>query len=267
MRQNLAGSNFTIPPTRGSNIHVMGEIISAKNFSGDNLYIFYEIRLPEHWQFNTQDYYDPRATETDESDLVNRRRSTTQNSRAVPYGPDRKPISHFSFPLAYNFLVDEEGMNRRWPIISLQVNSCDDWGRHRIEGYGFLELPNQSGFHQLSIHTWRPVESLYAEIHSFYLGGSVRVENPWELTETFSYDEQGEKSVINRYGLHTESSGSVQFQLSVAIQTHDEMERQQRLAQDLQLKQKNELAWRQREKKAKLVLDRTSAKLGYNLPI
>lgn len=126
-------------------------------------------------------------------------------------------------------------------------------------GYGFLQLPNTPGFHQISIQTWRPIESLNSEIQSFYLGGSVRIENPWELSSTYSLDEEGEKSVVNRYGLSTQSGGSVQFQLSVAIQTQDELDKQREAANILIHKQKSELAWRRNEKKAKVIIDRTNA--------
>ena len=53
--------------------------------------------------------------------------------------------SHFCFPLDYQFVAQREAMNKR-PYIILQVNSVDSWNRHRIEGYGFLRIPEQPGY-------------------------------------------------------------------------------------------------------------------------
>ena len=61
------------------------------------------------------------------------------------------------------------------PYILLQVNSKDSWNRHRIEGYGFVRMPKEAGYHNIEVDCWRPRASLDAEIHSFFLGGSVRI--------------------------------------------------------------------------------------------
>jgi len=262
-RQNLAGEGFTVPPGRGAKVYIMGELLSAKNFEEDNLYIFLETKLPDNWQYNQEDYYDPRATSTDQSDLINRKRTTTHVSRCVPSGSYRKPTAHFCFPLCWNLIATEEALQKNWPEVCVQVNSVDSWGRHRVQGYGFLQMPNTPGFHRVSVRTWRPVESLYAEVHSFYLGGSVRVENPWELSKTFSLDEEGEKSVVNRYGLSTKSGGSVEFQVSVLVQTQEELETQKNRAKALNLKQKAELARRRQQKTSNVLSQAGSAFLGF----
>ena len=62
------------------------------------------------------------------------------------------------------------------PYLLLQVNSVDDWGRHRIEGYGFIRFPVEPGYHKLEVETWRPRGSLSDEIHSFFLGGGIRIQ-------------------------------------------------------------------------------------------
>ena len=241
----------------GAKVSVVGELTTAKDFSEDNLYVTLETRLPEGWHWNLEDYEDPRATETDESDLINRGRAITQLARAVPYGEERKPVAHFSFPLSWSFLASPQGLQTAWPQVLIQVNSCDSWHRYRIEGYGFLQLPTQAGFHQLSVRTYRPLENLYAEVYSFFLGGSVKVENPWDMAQTFTLDEEGQKTNVNRFGLATVSSGKVLFNLSVAIQEHGLMEQARKQAKALNHKQKTELAWRSQEKKAHFVLGQT----------
>ena len=258
LRQNLAGENFTEPPRYGAKVCIMGEILTAFDFEEDNLYLFTEIRLPEGWSFNDEDYYDPRATDTDESDLINRKRSITHTVKSTASPDDRKPIAHFSFPFSYCLFADS--LLSDWPKVCVQVNSVDSWERHRIMGYGFLEFPPSPGFHELSVQTWRPIESVQTEIYSFYLGGSVRIENPWELCDSSAPDESGNESVVNRYGLHTRSSGSVQFRFSILTQTLEAREASRQEAQKLNLKQKSELARRRREKRSEII-ERTAKQL------
>jgi hypothetical protein len=57
-----------------------------------------------------------------------------------------KSVHHFCFPVLWSFLVTEQGLAGKWPEVLVQVNSCDTWGRHRIQGYGFLKFPNTPGF-------------------------------------------------------------------------------------------------------------------------
>ena len=73
----------------------------------------------------------------------------------------------------------------------MQVNSVDDWGRHRIEGYGWVRIPLEAGYHTLEVETWRPRGSLHSEVFSYFLGGSIRLLKLEELIRTKYLDEQG----------------------------------------------------------------------------
>ena len=123
-------------------------------------------------------------------------------------------VSHFSFPLDFQFMAQSDSMEKR-PYMLLQVNSVDSWGRHRIEGYGFVRFPAEPGYHKLEVETWRPRGSLGSEIHSFFLGGSIRIHKLEELIRTQYLDEQGESDVVNRFGLETENSGKVRVNLNM----------------------------------------------------
>jgi Ciliary basal body-associated, B9 protein len=256
LRQNLAGNKFIIPPLMGGKVNIIGELVYAENFEEDNLYIFLETKFGEEWEYNKEDYDDPQIRPSDESDLINRSRSITQVSKAIPVGSDRKPVSYFSFPLAWSFIAGESGLKGEWPKVCVQVNSLDSSGKHKIQGYGFLEFPSRPGFYKISVPTCRPIESLYSEVHSFYLGGSVRVEDPWTLSKTFTLDENGENSTINRYGFTTQTGGDVVFQLNVVVQTNEELLRQIEIAGEINRKQKKELKWKQQQRKNIEMLNR-----------
>lgn len=260
LRQNLAGNKFITPLPMGGKVYIMGELMYAKNFEEDDLYVFLDTKLNEGWEYNTEDYDDPRIQESDQSDLINRPRSITQISRAVPSGFNRKPVSKFSFPLAWSLLASDGGLAHEWPKVLVQVNSADSWGRHKILGYGFLEFPSKAGFYQISVPTSRPIESLYSEIHGFYLGGSVRVENPWVLTESATSNDQGEKTSVNRYGVSSLSGGEVIFQLNVVVQTTTEMLKQVEIVENINKKQKKELRWKREQRKNQQIINREQAR-------
>lgn len=261
LRQNLAGNQFITPDPRGGKVYIMGELSSAKNFEEDNIYIFLETRLPsDDWEYNTEDYDDPRIQPEDQSDLINRVRSVTQTSRAIPTGIKRKPVSYFSFPLAWSLRASDQALIGEWPKVCLQVNSVDSWGKHKILGYGFLEFPSQPGFYNISVETCRPVEDLYSEVHSFYLGGSVRVEDPWEMAKSFELNELGEKSQVNRYGFRTQSGGKVNFQINVVVQSNVELLKQVEMVEAVNKKQKKELKWKREQRKRKQIIEREQEK-------
>lgn len=79
-------------------------------------------------------------------------------------------------------------------------------------------MPVEPGFHQIEIETWRPRGSLKSEIHSYFLGGSIRVQSIEELVRTKYIDEKGEADVVNRFGLETVDSGKVRINLNMCTQ-------------------------------------------------
>jgi hypothetical protein len=120
----------------------------------------------------------------------------------------------------YDFLKIYLLIEDKRPYLLLQVNSVDSWSRHRVEGYGFLRMPLEPGYHEVEIDTWRPRGSLFTEIHSFFLGGSVRILKLEELIRTRNIDEHGKADIVNRFGLETEDSGKVKINLNICFQNY-----------------------------------------------
>jgi len=69
----------------------------------------------------------------------------------------------------------------------------------------------------LEIDTWRPRASISTEIHSFFLGGSVRVQNITEIVRTAYRSSDHRDEVVNRFGLETEDSGKIKINLNVCF--------------------------------------------------
>eukprot|EP00826_Nyctotherus_ovalis_P059030 TRINITY_DN8175_c0_g1_i1.p1 TRINITY_DN8175_c0_g1~~TRINITY_DN8175_c0_g1_i1.p1 ORF type:complete len:219 (-),score=48.34 TRINITY_DN8175_c0_g1_i1:241-852(-) len=137
--------------------------------------------------------------------------------------------SNFCFPFDYQLLTPQESspnpdepaasLCTRWPSLLMQVNSVDSWGRHRIEGYGYVTFPSTPGYYEQSISTWRPKGSLYAKIHSYFLGGSVRILELENILQSSRLDEFGHKDIVNRFGLETETSGTLKITFNITRQS------------------------------------------------
>lgn len=78
-----------------------------------------------------------------------------------------------------------------------------------------MRVPQEAGYHQITVECWRPRGSLNSEIHSFFLGGSLRIHKLEEIVRTKYIDEQGKCDIVNRFGLETENSGKVQLNLNL----------------------------------------------------
>jgi hypothetical protein len=76
-------------------------------------------------------------------------------------------------------------------------------------------MPLEPGYHELEFDTWRPRGSITSEIHSFFLGGSIRILKLEELIRTKYLNEDGQADIVNRFGLETEDSGKVRVNLNL----------------------------------------------------
>ncbi len=66
-----------------------------------------------------------------------------------------------------------------------------------------------------------------SEVHSFFLGGSVRILRLEELIRTRHISEQGKADIVNRFGLETEDAGKIRVNLNICWQSksHFKMQR------------------------------------------
>src|SRR5438105_1205768 len=83
-----------------------------------------------------------------------------------------------------------------------------------------MRVPSEPGYHEVEIDTWRPRGSLTSEIHSFFLGGSIRILKLEELIRTKYLDENGKAEIVNRFGLETEDSGRIKINLNICYQNY-----------------------------------------------
>ncbi len=202
------GEGFLKTPAREEHrerVNIIGEIMSATGFDYPDLYVFFQMLLSKDWGFEDEVEYNITDPVEVEKTQINKRRSSTHIAKSTVI-LDKKSgeylhRSNFCFPFDYQMLTPQESvydprseappvmMTTRWPSLLMQVNSVDSWGRHRIEGYGYLTFPSEPGFYEQTVATWRPKGTLYTQIHSYFLGGSVRIIELENLLQSWHVDE------------------------------------------------------------------------------
>lgn len=185
-------------------MNIFGEVASLTNFVEKKLYLFYELSLPLGWKVdNENEYYLIYKAENIIEENINKLKSISQVSESYvnPYiehdknsienGMDSQFnfIHNLSLPFELELLSHESALGKLSPKMLFQVNSVDSDGRHRIEGYCFLEIPNETGSYNFQVPCYKPKEDNYMKIFSYFLGGSRKIPDIKELTKTASKNE------------------------------------------------------------------------------
>ncbi|XP_072530457.1 tectonic-like complex member MKS1 [Salminus brasiliensis] len=194
---SLVGQDFEMPPPGILRLMVNGEIISAQGYEYDNLYVNFFLELPNSW------FSVPFQSLS----------GVTQTCRTRTLGKDN--VAFFSYPFSFECFFRKEDESEdsllQWPVLYFKVLSLDFWQRYRTEGYGYLVIPSTPGYHRLTCHTWRPLQTgTVAELRRFFIGGAPELEDISDVRvpSTFKGDR------LSRFGFRTQTTGSVTFNLN-----------------------------------------------------
>lgn len=241
LKQNLVGEGFARPPSEGRiRVNIIGEITRAERFAADKIYLNYELDKPNYWRFDNEDEEDYAHEPPELRNELNRLASTTNvaTPNVIYESGETIPVFHYSFPIDWQFLIDEDLLMDKWPKIIIQVNSLDTWGRYRVEGYGFVEIPRYCGLHKIEVKTWKPYETQESKNFSFFLGGSIRVKEPKDIAKTSHRLDYDENAILNRFSTTSESAGSVFLTLNVIKQTETVMQERRKEFRDTKHKER-----------------------------
>ena len=130
-------------------------------------------------------------------------------------------MAHFSFPfefqLLYGWCKENPEDLIKWPTLYLEVYSLDSWQRHRVEGYGYCQIPDVAGSTAVEIDMWRPKgDGLYDEMGRFFVGGTPELQ---DLTYTKDPSADGNGSKLNKFYFKTITTGTVTLKWNTLIQT------------------------------------------------
>ncbi|XP_070699949.1 tectonic-like complex member MKS1 [Pempheris klunzingeri] len=193
---SLVGQDFEMPPAGVLRYLMNGEIVSAKGFEYDNLYIHFFMELPNNWS----------------SLSFQSLSGVTQTCRTRTLGKEN--VAFFSYPFSFEafYMCEKESEESipQWPVIYFKVLSLDSWQRYRTEGYGYLLFPAMPGKHTITCHTWRPLQTgTVSSLRRFFIGGSPELEDLSYVRIPGTF--KGER--LSRFGFCTETTGSVTFNL------------------------------------------------------
>ena len=192
--------------------HVLLEVVKASGFEADQLYIHYEVRLPprDEWTW----------VNADKRNLTERAIegvSQTVKTRVDQHG---KVVAHFCFPIELELLYCNQTPSEepfRVPQLLIQVKSRDRWERHRTEGYGFIRIAAKAGTYSRIVKTWKVGGSIRQKLAEHLIGGALHLDNPmYAAVPELSKDG----SFLNRYGFHSDPSGSVEIRMNVMKQVY-----------------------------------------------
>lgn len=229
----------SLAPTNEAELHVVGEISGASNFSGHSFLISYEIVAGTQWKH-------VEGAERGTSHVMENSPFSTIGLLGSSSGGGGGEFA-WSLPIDVHYRLSSV---QGWPKISVQVWSVDEYGRKDLAGYGvaFLPMPGQSvannicssqssyngtvghisssdngagnsttgrggGRHKITIETWKPTPShgnfasrVYSQVRQMVMGG-----NPVLRDDSLVYNND------QRYKLHTMSSGHVHANVSVMM--------------------------------------------------
>ncbi|XP_069337243.1 tectonic-like complex member MKS1 isoform X4 [Eulemur rufifrons] len=205
---SLVGTDFEMTAPGTLRLFVNGEVVSAQGYEYDNLYVHFFVELP------TTNWSSPAFQQLS---------GITQTCATKSLGMDK--VAYFCYPFTFEafFLHKDESADAlpEWPVLYCEVLSLDFWQRYRVEGYGAVVLPATPGSYTLTVSTWRPLElGTVAELRRFFIGGSLELEDPSYVRIPGTF--KGER--LSRFGLRTETTGSVTFRLHCLQQSRAFME-------------------------------------------
>mmetsp|Transcript_7138 Transcript_7138/g.12372 ORF Transcript_7138/g.12372 Transcript_7138/m.12372 type:complete len:611 (+) Transcript_7138:335-2167(+) len=209
LRKNLVGSKFEALPGPSPNalrVILNMELMSARGFNYDNLYIEYFVKLgPGWWTSNKKAL-----------------RGVTQISKTTTYPVDPlskedpmgafTKVAHFCFPIELELVAQEEPKPSEWPTIYFQVASYDQWDRFRTVAYCYLPVfqccPG-SQVHRLA--TWKPAGNINERMHTFFVGGAPELDDITYLATPAGFNGKA----LNKYGFAADASGEVKVRTSM----------------------------------------------------
>eukprot|EP00959_Pyramimonas_sp_CCMP1952_P309564 6478587-Pyramimonas_sp.AAC.1 len=211
LRRNLVGNEFTPlpgPSPKAMRVTLLAEIVSARGFHYNNLYVEYVIKLGSGW-WNGKDQPLRGVTQISKTTTY----PTSPLSKEDPLGPGTK-VAHFCFPIELELVTQEEPKPSEWPTIYFQVASYDQWDRYRTVAYGYLPLGNCSpGTQEHRLTTWKPTGTVKDRMHTFFVGGAPELADITYMNTPAGFNGKA----LNKYGFSTDVSGEVKIRTNMLL--------------------------------------------------
>ncbi|KAK5638627.1 hypothetical protein RI129_012922 [Pyrocoelia pectoralis] len=202
MKLDKGYREFEIPPKNKLSVYLFLEILSARNFECNTVYVQYFIDLPPHWNCKNS------AT----------LKGCTQTSSWL----NNERVAYFGLPLEicleYDFQEIREGEILKPPSIYFEVVSKDSWDRFRSEGLAYIILPvTQAGVYNYELRCLRICpDGITGNLRRCFIGDFSNYENI-----IWASISGANENCVNRYGIRTEGTGQINIRIGVLQQSQE----------------------------------------------
>ncbi|XP_063926830.1 tectonic-like complex member MKS1 [Zophobas morio] len=193
-------SNFHLPPKNKLQIYLFFEILWAKEFEYDTVYVQYFIDLPPEW------------TCVDKKQL----QGITQTCHTK--GEDN--VAHFGHVFDVTLDYNIEGLAKKIPkspYIYFEIISKDTWSRYRTEGLTYKNLPvAKPGNYRFELQCFRLIpDSISGQLRRFFVGDCSNYNDITWIGLPKDYDG----FFLNKYGTNTVGTGQIGIRVNVIQQS------------------------------------------------
>ncbi|DBA04982.1 TPA: hypothetical protein N0F65_006984 [Lagenidium giganteum] len=211
-RSGQGTANASIKPDapRERRVAILMELVSLYGADADTkIYVDYELHgLSPQWK--------PQTTALD---------GQTQLSQGADIA-DIGNMHAFNFHVRYDLgwhnaskapgTAPEADVNDRVGVVLMRAFACDSWKRKKLIGCGELHVPTTSGFNDVNVRLWKPVQSIREQMEDYFIGMD-------ELVPRFD-SHAHQQAFRSRLGLETESAAChLRVRLNVAIERPQEV--------------------------------------------
>lgn len=160
-------------------LHLIGQLAYASEFKHPSLFVIFHIEAGSKWKAYSG--------------------LTEGQSQVSSKNSDGNCV--FSHPIDVLFSTTSIV---GWPKISCEIWYQDQYGRNDFAGYGVVNVPTTSGYHEVECFCWRPVGGILDRLSENLVGGMMQVRD---------------KSIISngedRHKLTTWTVGKLHFRLNI----------------------------------------------------
>lgn len=195
-------TEFELPGKNKLDVCLYLEILAARNFEHDNVYVQYFIDLPAHWSCKNSDAL----------------KGCTQTSFRANSDDG---AAHFGLPFEICLEYDVQRMDEeevlKSPYIYFEAVSKDSWDRFRTEGLAYTILPvTQAGLHSYALRCLRICpEGIVGNLRRFFIGDFSNYDHiTWA-----SLPREPREGRMNRYGVLSVGTGEISVRVSVLQQS------------------------------------------------
>uniref|UniRef100_A0AAR5QII4 Meckel syndrome type 1 protein n=1 Tax=Dendroctonus ponderosae TaxID=77166 RepID=A0AAR5QII4_DENPD len=205
-KEKLFPGPFKLPPRNKLYVFVFMEICSAKGFEYSDIFVQYQIKLPQGWFSSDLDHMKGR----------------THLCRAA----DENGLVHFGHNmeilLEYNLTnLGQSNEYSQLPYVYFEIISKGSWNRYRTEGLCYLQIPIYSSrtlTHNLKC--FRFTKNPISEMRRYFIGDYQNYDDVSWIGIPNGYQE----NTINKYGTETICTGELNIKINVLHQSQEFLE-------------------------------------------